>query len=119
MQFGVIEDYWSYFHKSIYITFKLLNTLSMYNKKKAINVSILKKCNVCDYMCVYMLHSTPKWFQHLLSLEVSQGFCWLIDVKALHGLKYYYSIFFKDHMHKAFSFGNHNMEKKLNISLFR
>jgi hypothetical protein len=30
---GVIEAYWSNFHKPIYIAFKLLNTLSMYNKK--------------------------------------------------------------------------------------
>jgi hypothetical protein len=98
MQFGVIEVYWLYFHESIYITFKLLNTLLMYNKK-IINVAIFLKCNVCDYMCVYMLHSTLKWSQHLLSLDVSsfttRHFCWLIDVKAFHGLKYYYSIIFQ------------------------
>jgi hypothetical protein len=32
-KFGVIEAYWSNFHKSIYITFKLPNTLPMYNIK--------------------------------------------------------------------------------------
>ncbi len=32
-KFGVIETYWSNFHKLIYIAFKLLNTLPMYNKK--------------------------------------------------------------------------------------
>jgi hypothetical protein len=32
-KFGVIEAYWSNFHKLIYIPFKLPNTLSMYNKK--------------------------------------------------------------------------------------
>jgi len=30
---GVIEAYWLDFHKPIYIAFKLLNTLPMYNKK--------------------------------------------------------------------------------------
>jgi hypothetical protein len=32
-KFGVIKAYWSNFHKSIYITFKLPNTLPMYNIK--------------------------------------------------------------------------------------
>jgi len=32
-KFGIIEAYWSNFHKPIYIAFKLPNTLSMYNKK--------------------------------------------------------------------------------------
>jgi hypothetical protein len=32
-KFGVIEAYWSNFHKLIYIAFKLPNTLPMYNKK--------------------------------------------------------------------------------------
>jgi len=32
-KFGVIEAYWLIFHKPIYIAFKLLNTLPMYNKK--------------------------------------------------------------------------------------
>jgi hypothetical protein len=32
-KFGVIEAYWSDFHKSIYIAFRLLNTLLKYNKK--------------------------------------------------------------------------------------
>jgi hypothetical protein len=32
-KFGVIESYWSDFHKPIYIAFKLLNTIPMYNKK--------------------------------------------------------------------------------------
>jgi hypothetical protein len=31
-KFGVIEAYWSNFHKPIYIAFKLPNTLPMYNK---------------------------------------------------------------------------------------
>jgi hypothetical protein len=30
---NVIETYWSNFHKSIYIAFKLPNTIPMYNKK--------------------------------------------------------------------------------------
>jgi hypothetical protein len=32
-KYGVIKPYWSNFHKPIYITFKLPNTLPMYNKK--------------------------------------------------------------------------------------
>ncbi len=32
-KYGVIEAYWLDFHKPIYIAFKLLNILSMYNKK--------------------------------------------------------------------------------------
>jgi hypothetical protein len=32
-KYGVIEAYWSNFHKPIYITFKLPNTLPKYNKK--------------------------------------------------------------------------------------
>jgi len=32
-KYGVIEAYWSNFHKPIYIPFKLPNTLAMYNKK--------------------------------------------------------------------------------------
>jgi hypothetical protein len=32
-KFGVIEAYWSNFHKPIYIAFKLPNTLPMYNEK--------------------------------------------------------------------------------------
>jgi hypothetical protein len=32
-KYGVIEAYWLDFHKSIYIAFKLPNTLPMYNKK--------------------------------------------------------------------------------------
>jgi len=32
-KFGVTKTYWSIFHKLIYITFKLPNTLLMYNKK--------------------------------------------------------------------------------------
>jgi len=32
-KFGVIETYWSNFHKLIYIAFKPPNTLPMYNKK--------------------------------------------------------------------------------------
>jgi hypothetical protein len=31
-KFGVIEAYWSDFHRPIYIAFKLLNALPMYNK---------------------------------------------------------------------------------------
>ncbi len=38
-KFGVTKTYWPYFHKSIYITFKLPNTFLMYNKK-TINISI-------------------------------------------------------------------------------
>ncbi len=36
-KFGVIEAYWSNFHKPIYIAFKLLNTLPMYNKKPSMS----------------------------------------------------------------------------------
>jgi len=32
-KYGVIEAYWSDFHKLIYIAFKLPNTLLVYNKK--------------------------------------------------------------------------------------
>jgi hypothetical protein len=32
-KFGVIEAYWSDFHKLFYIAFKLPNILPMYNKK--------------------------------------------------------------------------------------
>jgi calcineurin-like phosphoesterase family protein len=32
-KYGVTKTYWSDFHKLIYIAFKLLNTLPMYNKK--------------------------------------------------------------------------------------
>ncbi len=32
-KFGVIEAYWSNFHKLIYIAFKLPKTFPMYNKK--------------------------------------------------------------------------------------
>jgi len=32
-KFGVIEAYWSNFHKPIYIAFKLPNTFPIYNKK--------------------------------------------------------------------------------------
>jgi hypothetical protein len=32
-KYGVIEAYWLDFHKSIYIAFKLPNTIPMYNKK--------------------------------------------------------------------------------------
>jgi hypothetical protein len=32
-KFDVTKAYWSNFHKPIYIAFKLLNTLPMYNKK--------------------------------------------------------------------------------------
>jgi hypothetical protein len=56
-KFGVIEAYWSNFHKPIYITFKLPNTFPMYNKK-IINVSIYLKCNVCNYMHVNVAFST-------------------------------------------------------------
>ncbi len=31
-KFGVIKVYWKYFHKSIYIAFKLSNMLPIYNK---------------------------------------------------------------------------------------
>jgi hypothetical protein len=31
-KYGVIETYWSDFHKLMYIAFKLPNTLPMYNK---------------------------------------------------------------------------------------
>jgi hypothetical protein len=36
-KFGVIEAYWSKFYKLIYIAFKLLNILPMYNKKPLIS----------------------------------------------------------------------------------
>jgi hypothetical protein len=36
-KYGVIKTYWSYFHKPIYIAFKLPNTLPMYNKKPLIS----------------------------------------------------------------------------------
>jgi hypothetical protein len=32
-KFGATKAHWSYFHKSIYIAFKLPNTFAMYNKK--------------------------------------------------------------------------------------
>jgi hypothetical protein len=36
-KYGVIEGYWSNFHKLIYIAFKLPNTLPMYYKKPLIS----------------------------------------------------------------------------------
>jgi hypothetical protein len=47
---GVIEAYWPYFHKPIYVAFKLPNTLPI------INVFIYLKNNICNYMCGYMMH---------------------------------------------------------------
>jgi len=32
-KYGVTKTYWSNFHKVIYITFKLLNTFPLYNKR--------------------------------------------------------------------------------------
>jgi len=40
-KFGVTKTYWPYFHKPIYITFKLPNTFLMYNKKKLLTSSFL------------------------------------------------------------------------------
>jgi hypothetical protein len=56
-KFGVIEAYWSDFHKPIYIAFRLSNTLPMYNKK-TINVSIYLKCSICENMHVNAAFST-------------------------------------------------------------
>jgi hypothetical protein len=55
-KFGIIEAYWSNFHKPIYITFKLPNTLPRYNKK-IINVSIYLKCSFCENMHVNVAFS--------------------------------------------------------------
>jgi hypothetical protein len=56
-KYGVIEVYWSNFHKPIYIAFKLPNTLPMYNKK-TINISIYLKCSDCEKMHVNITFST-------------------------------------------------------------
>jgi hypothetical protein len=44
-KYNVIEAYWLDFHNLIYIVFKLLNTLRMYNKKTII-ISISLKHSV-------------------------------------------------------------------------
>jgi hypothetical protein len=56
-KYVVIETYLSNFHKLIYIAFKLLNTLPMYNKK-TINISIYLKCSICENMHVNVAFST-------------------------------------------------------------
>jgi hypothetical protein len=56
-KYGVIEAYWSDFHKPIYIAFKLPNTLMMYNKK-IIDISIYLKCSICENMHVHVAFST-------------------------------------------------------------
>jgi hypothetical protein len=56
-KFGVIEAYWLNFHKLIYIAFKLLNTLPMYNKKPLMSFIYLK-CSVCENMHVNVAFST-------------------------------------------------------------
>jgi hypothetical protein len=56
-KYGVIEAYWSNFHKPTYITFKLPNTFPMYNKK-TINVTIYLKCSVYENMHVNVAFST-------------------------------------------------------------
>jgi hypothetical protein len=56
-KFSVTKTYWLGFHKLIYIAFKLLNTLPMYDKK-TINVSIYLKCSICGNMHVNVTFST-------------------------------------------------------------
>jgi hypothetical protein len=69
-KYGVIEAYWLDFHKSIYIAFKLLYTLPMYNKK-IINVSICLKSNICENMHVNV------GISHLINYSQNVGTLWL------------------------------------------
>jgi hypothetical protein len=56
-KFVITKAYWSYFHKSAYIAFKLPNTLPIYNKE-TINVFIYLKCGVCENVHVDVTFST-------------------------------------------------------------
>jgi len=79
---GVIKAYWLDFHKPIYIAFKLLNTLPVYNKISLMSSFILAFVKIC----MEMLHFPPKFYSQNVGT-------WWLQFAFLH-------FFFMDHVQK-------------------
>ncbi len=78
--------------------------------RETIDISICLTCNICDYVYVHVAFSPndPKWFQHILSLNVSsfigQGPYWLLMQMTPCGLNFdvLFSVFWRLHVESFF-----------------